>query len=137
MLVETLARYLDGLDYGNFFDDGYHTQNNIFINTLPQEPNNIVAIYDTGGQGKSIGLSDTRRTVQILVRHEKQRDANFLAWKIHNALTTHNTSGFIFIDDRKMLVTSNNTPTFIGKDTNGLFEYSINFLIWTRDDLTY
>lgn len=137
MLIESIAKYLDGLGYGNYYPNGFNENNNIFLNNYPQEPQNLISIYDTGGEGKDIGMSHSRRNVQILVRGTSQRNTNLLIWYIHNALTSDSTNGFIFIDDRKMLVKSINTPTFIGKDTNGLFEFSVNFSIWSRDDLPY
>jgi hypothetical protein len=135
MLTETLASYLDGLGYGNFFPTGYDTTNNIFINTQPELPNNIISIYDTGGEGNDIGFPDTKRSIQILVRNEKVVDGNYLSWAIHNALTNAAKNGFLSVDGRNMLIRSRNTPISIGKDENGLFEWSINFDIWTQSDI--
>lgn len=135
MLTTTIASYLDGLGYGNFFSTGYDASNNIFINTQPELPNNIISIYDTGGEGTIIGFTDTKRSIQIVVRNEKHNDGNFIAWAIHNALTIQAKNGFLSVDGRNMLIISRNTPISIGKDENGLFEWSINFDIWTQSDI--
>jgi hypothetical protein len=135
MLTQTIASYLDGLGYGTFADSGYDENNNIFINTQPQKPDIAISIFDTGGEGKDIGFPDIRRSVQILVRHNSVINGNYLCWAIYNAMTTTATNGFLFIDGRKMLVRSIDTPSSIGKDENGLFEWSVNFSIWTQDDI--
>jgi hypothetical protein len=135
MLTETLASYLDGLGYGNFFPTGYDSTNNIFVNYQPELPSNIISIFDTGGEGSIIGFPDTKRSFQIIVRNEKHTDGNYLAWAIHNALTTTGTNGFLSVDGRNMLIRSRNTPVAIGRDQNNLFEWSINFDVWTQSDI--
>jgi hypothetical protein len=135
MLTQTLAKYIDGLGYGTFTPSGYDTNNNIFINTQPAKPDNIISIFDTGGEGTIIGFTDTKRSVQILVRNNDAVNGNYIVWAIHNSLTTSATNGFLSVDGRNMLIKSRNTPVSIGKDENGLFEWSINFDIWTQSDI--
>ena len=135
MLIEDIAKHLDGLGYGNYFDTGYDETNNIFLNNMPKNPDSIIAIYDTGGEGKDIGFTEIKRNVQIVVRNDGFSNGNYLSWAIFNALTTSNTNGYLKIDSRKMLI-KGRPPIAIGKDNNGLFEWSINFEIWTKDDIT-
>jgi hypothetical protein len=135
MLTETLASYLDGLGYGNFFATGYETTNNIFINYQPESPDDIISVFDTGGEGSIIGFPDTKRSVQIIVRNAKHNDGNYISWAIHNALTNSSNNGFLSIDGQNMLIKSRNTPFAIGRDENNLFEWSMNFDIWTKNDL--
>jgi hypothetical protein len=135
MLIKDIAKYLDGLGYGNYYEDGFNPQNNIFLNILPKSPTNIIAIYETGGSKSSIGMPDISRSIQVIVRNESMNQANYVAWAIFNAMLRMQDNGFLFINGRKMLITANNPPISIGKDGNGFFEYSANFQIYTQSDV--
>ena len=135
MMIEDIALFIDGLGYGNYYPTGYEPDNNIFLNNLPQNPNNVICIYDTGGEGKPVGFPDTKRRIQILVRNESIQLANTISWSIHNALTNHAKNGYVVSNGRQMVITSVNTPISIGKDQNSLFEFSTNYDVWTKGDL--
>lgn len=134
ILIKDIAKFIDGLGYGDFFETGYSDANSIFLNNLPPTPNNVISVYDTGGQGGQIGFPDYLRSVQVLVRNEQMMQAHLIIWGIFNALVAKYDNGYLEIDGRKMVVNAINPPISIGKDQNGLFEYSANFQIWTNSD---
>ena len=134
MLIVDIAKYLDGLGYVNFFETGYETSNNCFINNLPDKPDNCVVLFDTGGESNIVGFTESVRSFQIFVRNETQSNANLTSWTIYKALIATDSSGYINIDGRRLLTKAKNPPTFIGKDTNGLFEFSFNIQCWTEND---
>jgi hypothetical protein len=135
LLIKDIAKYLDGLGYGNYYETGFNPANNIFLNHLPTTPNNLIAIYETGGRKNDVGMPDISRSIQILVRDESMTQANYIIWAIFNAMTNFAENGFLFINGRKMLITAINPPVSIGKDANGFFEYSVNFSIYTQSDV--
>lgn len=135
MLIRDIALYIDGLGLGDYHEDGFDTDNNVFLNMLPQNPDNVICIYDTGGSGNDIGFPEIRRNVQVFVRNESALTGSTVIWGIYNALIRTEDNGFLFINNRKMLIKSISAPVFIGKDTNGLFEYSANFSIITQSDI--
>jgi hypothetical protein len=134
MLTVDIAKYLDGLGYVNFFQTGYEVTNNCFINNLPESPNEVVVLYDTGGEPNVVGFTETVRTFQVFVRGETQTSTNTLSWTIYKALISIDTHGYLNIDGRQLLIKAKNPPTFIGKDQNGLFEFSFNIQCWTQND---
>jgi hypothetical protein len=135
MLIKDIAKYIDGLGYGNYYEAGYDASNNIFLNTVPQTPNDVIVIRDYGGTGSSPGISEILRSVQIYVRNESMEQANYTIWAIYNAMIRYEDNGYLFINGRKMLVKAINPPVSIGKDANGLSEYTSNFSIWTQSDI--
>ena len=134
MLLNDLAILIKSLGYGQYFPGNYHPANNIFLNVLPPKPENVICLYDTGGSGNAIGFPDLRRSVQLFVRDVYFENGDEKIWAIYNSLTDISTQGFISINGRKMLIKSVNTPISIGKDPNGLFEFSCNFNIITKGD---
>lgn len=134
MLCVDIAKYLDGLGYVNFFQTGYETTNNCFINNMPDSPDDIVVIYDKGGQGNVIGFTESRRRIQILIRNQGQTLGHNLIWAIYESLINTSNNGYVNIDGRNLLIKSVSSPFFIGKDQNGLFEWTVNFDIWTQND---
>lgn len=135
MLTEDIAKYIDAEGYGTYYDTGYQTDNTIFINNIPQDPNDAIAIYDNGGQGNIINFTESLRRVQILVRKQSQREAHLTIWAIYELLINTANGGFVNLDGRRTLIKGVASPAFIGKDNNGLFQFSANFDIWTNSDL--
>ncbi len=134
MLIETIAKYLDGLGYVTYIG-GYSTDNDVFFNYMPDEPKNITCIRDTGGLGNIYNFSDSIRTVQVLARNERANLAHEQIWLVYNALINNNSGGFLFIDGRKMRIASKSQPISLGKDNNGLFEFSFNLDVYTQNDI--
>jgi hypothetical protein len=135
MLIESIAKYLDGLGYVNYIPVGYSTDNDVFFNYMPDEPNNVTCIRDTGGEGNIYNFFDSKRSVQVLVRNERSTLAHFQIWRVYKALINPNSGGFLFIDGRKMRIASKNQPISLGKDNNGLFEFSFNLDVYTQNDI--
>jgi hypothetical protein len=135
MLVKSIAKFLDGEGYVNYYESGYNEANNCFVNHMPESPNNVVVIRDTGGQGNIYNFSHSIRSIQIIIRNQNFEDGHLLSWTIYESLINTINGGFLFIDDRKMLIKGRNQPTPIGKDNNGLFEFSFNIDVYTRSDL--
>ena len=92
-----------------------------------QETDNCVTIYDTGGLEPDIYLPVEYPTFEVLIRNKDYSNANAKAYEVYNALhgvmnTTLRAGGFYFY-----YIFAINSPQFIGYDSNGRAEYSINF----------
>ena len=135
MLIEDIAKYIDAEGYGTYYDTGFHEDNNVFLNNIPQDPNDAIAIYDNGGAGNIYAFTESIRRVQVFVRKQSQRDAHLTIWAIYESLINTDRSGFLVLDGRRTMIRSVGSPAFIGKDNNGLFQFSANFDIWTNTDL--
>jgi hypothetical protein len=135
MMIKSIAKYLDGLGYVNYYESGFNESNNCFLNYVPESPINLVTIKDTGGQGNIYNFSHSIRSAQIYVRNENSNDAHLLIWSIYEALINTTNGGFLFIDDRKMQIKAKNQPISLGKDNNNYHEFSFNVDVYTRTDL--
>lgn len=127
-LSEQVAEFLDANGYGIFDKTG--VSGNIFINVIPDQPNEAVAIFTTGGPGSDPRNEYGRSNIQILIRTIPQdpRDGETKATGIIRALNGFNsdylTPGGNFIVNVTAIQSG---PSQIGRDPNNRFEYSQNF----------
>lgn len=134
MLLIEIARYLHLQGIGRFDDKG--VKGNIFLNITPADPNDIIALFSTGGPPGDVKLGYDRPTVQIWVRGDKNPVIAFQkAQSIYNAL--HGFSGARFIEDGSYIVDcrgQQSQPLHMGTDANGRHQYSINFILDMRNE---
>lgn len=125
MLTDDISKKLQDESVGTVGTD-------IFKSKQPQKKtgqdvDNSITIYDTGGLAPDIYVPVEYPTFEVLVRNKEYEDANAKAYEVYNALhnvlnTTLRSGGYYFY-----YIFAINSPQFIGYDTNGRAEYSINF----------
>lgn len=129
-LSKQLALFLDANGFGSFNESGIG--GNIFINTMPAQPDAALAIYTTGGPGSDPQNKYGRANIQVLIRTvpNDPRAGEAAATNMINALNGFNsdylTAGGNYIIDVSAV---QSYASNIGQDQNARFEYSQNFTI--------
>lgn len=131
MLVDGLARYLDGLGLVEFDELGI--EGDCFIAAFPSAPDEIVVITPTGGPEGDFRLGYDSPTVQLRYRSTTDpRPALERAHEIHQALQS---LGNVTLPDGTYVarvIALQSGPTSIGQDQNGRHEYTQNFEFHVR-----
>lgn len=134
MLLVEIAKYLHNQKIGVFDEKG--VKGNIFINIVPASPDKIISLFSTGGPAGDVKHGYDRPTVQIWLRGDKNPLTAFnKAQEIYNAL--QGFSGERFIDNGSYIVDCRgvqSAPIHMGTDANGRHEYSINFILETKNE---
>lgn len=129
-LTKEVALFLHGQNLLKFDESGL--TGNTFIQSLPDQPNESVAIFSTGGPEADRENVYGYSTIQILIRtipHDP-RLGEEKAQSIIDALNGFNSEQLVigghYIVD---LYALQSAPNNIGKDENDRYEYSQNFMI--------
>jgi hypothetical protein len=127
MLTAEFAEYLDLEGVGTY--DATGATGDIFVETLPESPDECIALYTRSGPASSGPSQMDIRGLQVLVRGTQDpRGAGERAQSIYDLL--HNlhasTVGNTYVYN---CLGTQGGPVHIGRDANGRHEYSINFEI--------
>jgi Bacteriophage minor capsid protein len=129
-ITKQIALFLARSGFGNFDEAG--TSGNIFIQTIPDQPDVALAIFSHGGPGNDPMDEYIRINFQIIIRTipNDPRAGEVLAQQIVDALNGFNsdylTAGGNWVFDTSALQSG---PNNIGRDQKNRFEYSQNFMI--------
>lgn len=127
MLIAEIAQYLNAQGIGVFESGGLG--GDIFIESCPSSPDNVIYITGTGGPQGDGKFPVDRPTLQIIVRGGVNPiAAQSRAQSIYNIL--HGFHHARFCDDGYWIVGCwgiQSSPTHIGVDDLGRHEYSLNF----------
>lgn len=124
--LEALAAYLQTSGLGVF--DKIGTTGNIYIDVLPESPDEVIALRTSGGTGDEFaplwGLDSSFPSVQIIVRSDRMNlmSGQAKAEQIYKAcrrLSLPYDGGRIFDSVAQY-------PALLGTDQNGRAEYTIN-----------
>lgn len=129
-LSKQMALFLDAKGFGTFDESGL--TGNIFINTIPAQPDEALAIFTTGGPGSDPRNEYGRANIQLLIRTipNDPRAGETKATGIINALNGFNSDYLVAGGDYIVDVSAiQSAPSNIGRDPNNRFEYSQNFTI--------
>jgi len=133
-LAVQLAHYLHDQHIGILDETG--VTGDIFIATMPDKPDESIAIYPSGGSGAD-GSRQSRLgqpTIQILVRGDRDpRTSEDRAQLIYDLLEGFHAASFVaggyhIVDCRGM----QSSPVHIGIDENLRHRYSLNFSLKTK-----
>lgn len=133
-LEAALAKRLDAQVAGLVYDPA-GVSGNVFIATMPSDPDQAVMVMPTGGTGNGTRQAVDERTVQILVRGPRfdPRPGLVTARAIYSALdcldlTTIDDGGAdqVFIHSITALQSD---PIPLGVDENDRHEWSLNFAV--------
>lgn len=127
-LSKQIALFLDANGLGSFDETG--VAGNIFMNTLPAQPDECLAIFTTGGPQPDPRNEYRMVNIQIVIRTLAQdpRNGETNANTLVDLLNGYNgqvlTPGGNLIIDTSAIQSG---PNNIGQDQNGRFEFSQNF----------
>lgn len=126
-LTRDIALYLHGM--GLIGDLGQDT----FLDTRPEEPDNITSFHDTGGYPAEMAVLDLRRTVQVFVRDRAYKAGRRRIWALFKALDRPGNR-IIKTDNRRMFCKAMQPPNFLGRDANNRVLFVFNMEIFTARD---
>jgi len=133
LLAVQIAQYLHDQGIGVFDPEG--SSGNIFIDHMPDTPDEAIAIRQTGGGRVDMRVPFHQPTAQILIRGTADpRVAGATAaaaYDVMHGLTNGElTAGGVWIVKCQAIT----PPACLGPDENGRHHYSINFELITRRD---
>lgn len=130
-LVIQVARYLAAQGIGTFDEAG--ASGTIYVLNLPDEPDECIAIYPTGGPRPTSSLPYDMQTVQVLVRGAQDpRTALTRAQAVYDLM--HGFRNDRLTETGTWLIgchAMQSSPTHIGRDEHGRHEYSVNLELET------
>lgn len=112
MLLESIAAYLEARGYGVQGES-------IFIGTMPEQPDNCLALFDTGGFAPELACDIEYPTFQVLVRGTSYMMTRSKIDNIYRLL--HGNT------ELALLLQAMQNPAAIGQDEAGRHEFSVNF----------
>jgi len=134
MLAEELAYYLQGQGLGTYDKAGL--SGNIFIDQLPNQPDQAIGIYHRGGAAIELGEPFAHPALQIIVRSVTPHEGVKLAERIIESL--HGVHEQEPLVEGGTLIISctalQSVPNYLGKDSNNRWEYSVNFQFEIQTD---
>ena len=125
-LLEDLEGIIIGLDCAT--QDGV----DIFRDTLPDEPDDAIVLYEYYGEPFN-HVEGIFRSVQIKVRRKTYADARTISWQIYEELHTP-TDKIRALGGRPALISVRNTPLKTESDGTGRTSFSFNINITTTND---
>lgn len=100
---------------------------------MPDQPDNMLVLYPTGGYPPDPVLPDVHLTVQVRVRDKSYSQAHLRIWQAFNLLDRPGNR-LVVVDGRKMVVQALQPPFFLEQDGNGRFSFVFNISARTRRD---
>lgn len=100
----------------------------LFVGHYPDQPDTILALYDTGGGPRPPGLEDLRRTVQVIARAPDYQTAHDLAWSVFDLL---DRDLLILPSGRKLVCRADQPPVPLTRDQSGRSLFVFNLSMWT------
>jgi hypothetical protein len=129
-LSQQIAIFLHNRGIGVFDPSG--ASGNIFINTIPNHPDESIGIYTTGGPGTDPKNEYGVHRVQLLIRtipndpRRGEKSAREVIEAINGFNSDYLADGGHYIIDA---IANESGPNNIGQDKKSRFEYSQNFII--------
>ena len=125
-LLEEFALFLHNEGIGV-----YHPETiggNIFLETLPANPDECIGIYTRGGLDGDVFLETTTSNIQFIIRGRNKLEALDRGYRICKKLCGFNTKslidgGYQILD----IHAPQGVPIYLDVDKAGRHEYSINF----------
>lgn len=106
-----------------------------FMDFAPNEPNDIVVLYEYKGDHVSQFDPIVHRSVQVTVRSRSSGTAHDKIWQLYHLLATQSENRVVtFTDDRWAQVYVRQTPFKIDTDENKRVIYGFNVGLTTTTD---
>jgi hypothetical protein len=128
-MTKQLAQFIARSGLGTFDETG--TSGDIFIGTIPDQPDVAIAIFPTGGSAADLSEYNVG-SYQLMIRTvpNDPRGGETTAQSIVDSLNGFNSD--YFVDGGNWIVgveAKQTIPNNIGQDEKSRFEYSQNFII--------
>ena len=136
MLVEAIARYLDGLSVLTFDPTG--ADGDTFLTVVPPTPEDIVVLSPTGGFAPDPLDATDQPSFQVRTRASRDpRDAYERQLAIYDKL--HGLTDVTLADGTHLsgCLAIQSDPVFIGLDENGRPEYTVNYRTYVRRETSH
>lgn len=121
MIIDDVRKYL-------IAESDSFTTSNTKKSFMPDTPNNLVCLYDTGGAEPSRDIPTGDPTFQIIVRNESYAAAHALAQEIVTLLHQKRNLELVEGETYFYYIYLMGEAGHIGRDSKGRDEFSINFL---------
>lgn len=123
LLVKDIAEYLQSNGVGQLAKD-------IFLMNRPDQPDNIVVLFPTGGFQQKLPIEDVQMTAQILVRDKSPQTGYGRIWRIYKLLDGGKNRHVVAPSGRQMIINAMQQPIFLDRDANerSLFVFNISIL---------
>jgi hypothetical protein len=120
MIAQEVAEYLEENDIATLGTD-------LFIDTVPDVDDDIVVVYNTGGETPDIYVPIENPTFEVLVRSMSADSAYSKAKSIKELL--HLKYNVELVDDNTYFyyIQMTGSINLLGRDEKGRIEYSLNF----------
>lgn len=131
MIITEQAEYIQSQGFGTFLPDS--DGGDIFIEEMPDKPDDAICLYTTGGMGADVATSIKRPGTQIILRGVGLRALQTRAQAIHDLFDgKHNTSFGDSGETHIMLCRCLHTePVNLGRDANKRHQYNIETMLIT------
>lgn len=126
-LTDDIAAYLQVNGIGTVDTD-------IFIDFMPDEPDDVVVLYEYAGMPTTTGVDAVDRRVQVNVRAARYLDARTKAWNIFNLLDIPENRIIQATAERWIVSQALQTPHKIGVDNQGRDIFVFNLAVATSRD---
>lgn len=127
-LLQDLAGYLIESGIGTALGE------DVFLDFLPDQPNNVVVISEYSGLPTTTGVEALDRRVQIRVRNADAEEARLLSWKAFNLLDTPENRIQLASNNRWMMTQALQTPFKVDIDGKERVSYVFNLAVVTYRD---
>lgn len=126
MLIRDIALLLQSEGVGTLGTD-------IFLGMRPDQPDDLVAIFDTGGFPAELEIPDLCRTVQVTVRGKSYATAHGRIWQVYHLLDRPDDR-LVIANGRKMIARAMQPPTLLDRDATNRVMFVFNLQAWTGRD---
>lgn len=133
MIIVEIAQYIDSQGLGSFEPDT--TTGDVYLEYMPDTPDDAVCVYSTGGAPADVSTSVTRPSAQIIVRGVDLQTTMERAESIFAAFNNLHDTEFTSGGTRVMLCRCRQSEAaYLAPDDNGRHEYTINLELITGGD---
>lgn len=134
MILDDIARYLQLAQLGKF--DATGVTGDIFIQTLPDAPDDCIGIYMRGGTAPRITSSFEGVSVQVIVRggqdpREPLEKAQRIYAALHGAMNRTLVTGGVWV---VMIKAQQAGAIALGQDAKRRHEFALNFEVYLKND---
>lgn len=119
-LIDDVADYLQAQSLGT-------VGTSIFESTLPDDPDNCLAVIDTGGPAQDTNLTWVRRTFQVIVRNTSYATGHATLNSIRSLLHKKMNASLVSGGTYYYSIMAMSAGGHIGRDDSNREEFSINF----------
>lgn len=131
MFPKLLAEYLEGKGLGTFDEDG--NAGDIFIDTLPEEPDECISLFSSISPQADSKLGYDFPVIQVITRANHPLTAFSRGRDVYNALhgLTKADFGGVHVVS---CIARQSSPQSLGKDDNRRAEYSLSYEFDVRNN---